>query len=155
MRDLCHRAQAVKVLTGWHRLVRVAAVATAILGAAPSVAHHSYSNFAYGQTRTLEGVVKSFSWVNPHTSVEILVPAALPIMENWNIESDSPSIMQRYGWTSGSLKPGMRVRIVCIPARYGLHTGRLLSALLLDRGLTLETKMLNGIKSPPRRQGAP
>jgi Family of unknown function (DUF6152) len=125
---------------GWHRLVRVAAIATAIFGATPSAAHHSYSMFDYGHTRTLEGVVKSLSWVNPHVSFEILVPSVISIMGSWDIETDSPSKLQRYGWTSDSLKPGMRVRIVCIPARYGLHRGRLVSALLLDRGQTLETK---------------
>lgn len=141
----------IRVTAHWCRLVRGAAITTALLAAVPSVAHHSYALFDGKRTRTLEGVVESFSWVNPHVSFKILViPAAASKMESWNIESHSPSILQRYGWTRNSLTPGMRVRIVCIPASDGSHTCRLLTALLLDRQETLETKLSKSYKSPQR-----
>jgi len=134
-----------------HRSVRGVAMAIAVLASAPSVAHHSYALFEGAGTRSLDGVVESFSWVNPHVSFKILVtPGAQSKLEGWNIESHSPSILRRYGWASGSLTPGMRVRILCIPARDGSHACRLLTALLLDSGRTLSTKLANAAKLPPR-----
>jgi hypothetical protein len=133
------------------RFVRGAALATAILARARSVAHHSYALFDSGQTRSLEGVVESYSWVNPHVSFKILVrPAVESTLESWNIESHSPSILRHYGWAAGSLTPGMRVRILCIPARDGSHACRLLTARLLDSGQTLGTKLANSSKLPQR-----
>jgi len=138
------------VLIPWRRFVSGAAIATAILTAAPSVAHHSYARYDNSRTRTLQGVVETFSWVNPHVNFKILVPTAKSTADSWIVETHSPSILHRYGWTADSLTPGTRVRIICIPSRNGAHWCRLLTAQLLDRHQTLETKLSKSAKSPPQ-----
>jgi hypothetical protein len=136
-------------LTRGRRCVSGAAIATAVLAAAPSVGHHSYALYDNGQTRSLEGVVERYSWANPHVNFKIrLVPALDSKVESWSIESHSPSILKQYGWSSGSLTPGMRVRILCIAARDGSHMCRLLTARLLDSGQTLGTKLAHSSKLP-------
>jgi hypothetical protein len=138
-------------VTRERRFARAAAIAAAFLAAARSVAHHSYALYDGGQTRSLEGVVESFSWANPHVGFKILVtPSVQSKTESWFIESHSPSILKPYGWSPGSLTPGMRVRILCIAARDGSHMCRLLTARLLDRGQTLGTKLSHSTKVPQR-----
>lgn len=132
------------------RFASSAAIAAAILAAAPSVAHHSYARYDNSRTRTLQGVVDTFSCANPHVSFKILVSAAKSAAEVWTIETHSPSILRRYGWTKDSLRPGTRVRIFCIPSRDGAHWCRLLTVVLLNRHQTLETKLLKSFKALPQ-----
>ena len=54
------------------RLVVCAALACAVT--MPVVAHHSPAAFDRTKRVTLVGTVKEFSWQNPHTWIEVLVP---------------------------------------------------------------------------------
>jgi hypothetical protein len=116
--------------------------AGALFAALPALAHHSYAAFDGTQTRTLTGTVKSLQWGNPHVELKILVkPDEGGEPQEWNIETHSPAILMRYGWTTSSLKYGDHVNVVCNPMKDGSHSCRLHTVLILGTGRILETKL--------------
>jgi hypothetical protein len=52
--------------------------------------------------------------------------------QEWKVETNSPSILSRRGWTKDSLKPGETVTIRGWPARDGTNYMRLRSASRAD-----------------------
>jgi hypothetical protein len=117
----------------------VAAVAAAAAGVgAPALAHHSFAMYEPTKTLTLQGTVKSFQWTNPHVIVWILVqPQGGGPAEEWSLETTSPGVLTRAGWTRQSLKAGDRVSVTFSPLRDGSHGGGLNSVTLLDTGQKL------------------
>jgi hypothetical protein len=114
----------------------------------PSLAHHSYAAYDINQTLTLKGTVQSFQWSNPHSMFTLVLEAdgrAEPI--KWNIITNSPAILKRFGWTRTSLKAGDRVSVVCNPVTDGSHAGRLHTVVLLDTGQVLQTAFSPGAHS--------
>jgi len=113
----------------------------AALMALPSLAHHSYAAYDLNQTRTLKGTVETFHWSNPHSTFTlVLEPDGRSEPIRWNIITNSPAILKRFGWTQNSLKIGDRVSVLCNPASDGSHAGRLHTVVLIDTGQVLRTK---------------
>ena len=52
------------------KVVSLAAVAAAAF-AASALAHHSFAMFDAEKTITLQGTVKEFEWVNPHSWLRV------------------------------------------------------------------------------------
>jgi Family of unknown function (DUF6152) len=115
---------------------------TLILGihvAMPSPAHHSFAAYDHSKTLTLKGTVKTFQWTNPHVVVWVMVqPEGGGEPQEWSIETTSPGVLTRSGWTRKSLNPGDRVSVEFSPLRDGSHGGGLNSVTLLDTGQTLK-----------------
>jgi Family of unknown function (DUF6152) len=114
----------------------------AALMALPSLAHHSYAAYDLIHTRTLKGTVESFRWSNPHSTFTLVLEAdgrSEPI--EWNIITNSPAVLKRFGWTQNSLKSGDRVSVLCNPMSDGSPAGRLHTVVLLDTGQVLRTKL--------------
>ncbi len=110
--------------------------------ALPAVAHHSFAAYDTTQTRMLQGTIRAFQWSNPHIALKILVQVdGDGEQQEWDIESSSPVILKRFGWTRNSIKAGDRVSVVCNPLSDGTHGGRLHTVVLLDTGQTLDTKL--------------
>ena len=122
-------------------LVRLsmAAVLAALLGAAPlAAAHHSFAMYEPTKTLTFKCTVKEFQWTNPHTILWVLVqPPGGGAAQEWSLETTSPGVLTRAGWTRHSLKTGDRVSVTLSPLRDGSHGGSLNSVTLLDTGQTL------------------
>jgi Family of unknown function (DUF6152) len=117
-------------------------LALGMAAAPPGFAHHSFAAYDSTRTRTLTGAVKSFRWANPHVGLGILVetgPGSPP--QEWSIETSSPAILTRFGWTRNSLKLGDRITVICNPLADGSPSGRLHTAVLLQTGQTLRTKL--------------
>jgi len=114
-------------------------ILAAVVGAAsPAAAHHSFAMYEPTKTLTFKGTVKSFQWTNPHVVVWILVqPEAGGAPQEWSIETTSPGVLTRTGWTRNSLKAGDRVSVTFSPLRDGSHGGGLNSVTLLDTGQKL------------------
>lgn len=107
----------------------------------PVVAHHSFAMYEPTKTMTFKGTVKSFQWTNPHVVVWILVqPDGGGAVQEWSLETTSPGVLTRAGWTRQSLKPGDRVSVTFSPLRDGSRGGGLNSVTLLDTGQTLIPK---------------
>jgi hypothetical protein len=118
----------------WPALVLAAAVGAA----APAPAHHSFAMFEPTKTLTFKGTVKTFQWTNPHVILWLLVqPDGAGAAQEWSLETTSPGVLTRAGWTRQSLKAGDRVSVVLSPLRDGSHGGSLNSVTLLDTGQTL------------------
>jgi hypothetical protein len=108
----------------------VAAVAAL---AAPALAHHSFAMFDAQQTVTLEGTVKEFEWVNPHSWLRVMVKdekTGTPML--WALELSSPSRLVTMGMRSDSMKPGDVVSVTFHPMRNGSRGGQFLQAVLPD-----------------------
>jgi hypothetical protein len=107
------------------RVLRVRAhscIALLSLGATCATAHHSYSKFDMARTLKLEGTVREFQWTNPHVWIQLVVKESATGREvEWSIESDSPNMLKRRGWTRSSLQPGDKVVAVVHPSKLDLN----------------------------------
>ena len=82
-------------------------------------AHHG--NSAYDETArvSIKGIVTEFVWTNPHSQIYLDVKDKSGKTVNWGVETNSPAILTRAGWTSRSVKPGDEVTIIMCPAKNG------------------------------------
>jgi len=112
------------------------------------LAHHSAAGVDQTKTVTHEGVVKHFSWANPHSYLEIEVINAKGVPEIWNLEMMPPTYLVRAGWTSKSVKVGDKVSFTARPMRNG-DPGGLFVSIKLPDGKTLgQTAPRGGAAAP-------
>ena len=117
-------------------------LATALLPASPTFAHHSFAAYESDKTLTLTATVETFLWANPHAVLQVLaVGEGARAQAEWEIETSSPSILQRFGWKRDSIRRGDRIVVVVNPMRDGSHQGRLHTVTLVDTGEVLRTKL--------------
>jgi hypothetical protein len=101
----------------------------AVFGARGALAHHSFAVFFDSQKSvTISGVVKEFQFVNPHGLIRMLVQTKEGEPEEWKVETNSPSILRRRGWTADSIKVGEKITVEGWPARDNSHWARLRKA---------------------------
>jgi hypothetical protein len=104
----------------------------------PALAHHSFAVYDRTKVLTLKGEVKAFQWTNPHCVIWFVVkPEGGGAPQEWGVETTSPGVLTRSGWTRNSLKAGDRVAVEFNPLRDGSHGGGLNSVTLLDTGQKL------------------
>ena len=116
-----------------------AALGLSLACAWPAFGHHSFAAYDKTKTVTLKGTVKTFQWTNPHVVIWLLVqPADGGAVQEWPVETTSPGVLTRSGWTRHSVNPGDRVSVEFHPLRDGSHGGGLMSVTLLDTGQKLE-----------------
>ena len=128
-------------LTSLKRTSMEIMLAAVVSAGSPAVAHHSFAMYEPTKTLTLKGTVKSFQWTNPHVVVWVLVqPEDGGAVQEWSLETTSPGVLTRNGWTRQSLKAGDRVSVTFSPLRDGSRGGGLNSVTLLDTGQTLVPK---------------
>jgi len=95
-------------------------------------AHHAFSMFDQRNQVLLEGEIKEFQWSNPHVWVQLLVTGADGKVVEWSIEGSSPNGLRRQGWSSKSLLPGMKVKLMANPLKSGESGGSLINVTLED-----------------------
>jgi hypothetical protein len=86
-----------------------------------ALGHHSTTMYNMANPATLEGTVKSFDWINPHSLLHLEVPNSEGKLEEWVVEIHSVAIMVRRGYTKDYFKPGDRVTVVGGPMKDGSH----------------------------------
>jgi len=98
----------------------------------PLAAHHSVTAY-YDTSRqmTLKGPVLSIEWTNPHAFVNIEVRDDRGTAK-WAIETDSPNVLSRAGWTRSTLHPGDEVTATGYPSKKGNAALRLITLALAD-----------------------
>jgi uncharacterized protein DUF6152 len=112
------------------KAVSLIAIAVAAF-TAPAIAHHSFAMFDDQKTVTLQGTVKEFEWVNPHSWLRITVSdektgkAAV-----WALELSSPSRLVTMGMHADSVKPGDVVSVTFHPMKDGTRGGQFMQATL-------------------------
>lgn len=110
---------------GYRAVGIVCAVLCAALLAAggPAIAHHSFAMFDQANEVDLDGVVREFRYVNPHTFIILDIKQKDGTSESWILEGVSPSALAREGWSRASLKPGDEIKLRIAPLRSGAPGG--------------------------------
>jgi hypothetical protein len=106
---------------------------TAVAFAAPALAHHSFAMFDAEKTVTMQGTVKEFEWVNPHSWLRVMIKdEKTGQLGVWALELSSPARLKRMGMSADSVKPGDTVSVTFHPLRDGARGGQFIQAILPD-----------------------
>ena len=97
----------------------IAVLAFAAVLAAPARAHHSVLQFDGARGVSIEGSVARLHWQNPHAVLAIDVPGEDGAVLRWTVESESPLVLARLGWTEHTVRAGDRVTVLGAPAKDG------------------------------------
>ena len=120
-------------------LITITLGASIVAAAPAALAHHSFAAYDRTKTLNLKGTVKSFQWTNPHCVIWVLLePQGGGEPQEWSIETTSPGVLTRSGWTRHSLNPGDKVSVEFSPLRDGSRGGGLNSVTLLATGQKLQ-----------------
>ena len=115
------------------RAGRVLAAAFALAIAASAAAHHSFAvHFVADKMITVKGKVTEFSFRNPHGLLTVDAKDAAGTEQQWRIETNSPNILRRRGWSEDSIKPGDEVTVEGYPARDGSPSMRVYGVTFAD-----------------------
>lgn len=102
-------------------------------------AHHAFNMYDAAVFRSVDGVVTSYTWTNPHTMVEFTVADPSGASQTWTAECSPINMLGRKGWSSRSLAVGDKVKFVVHPNKQNEKYGLLVSATKSD-GLVLKDK---------------
>ena len=114
------------------RVAIFGATVLALLAAPAAQAHHSYAMFDRNKTVTLTGTIREFRWTNPHSWIQLTVPAEGGGTEEWSIELGSPFELLRNGWTSKTIKAGDKVALQVHPVKDGTKGAGFVSGMDAD-----------------------
>jgi hypothetical protein len=104
----------------------------ALVVAAPAFAHHSFAMFDGAKTLTLDGTVKEFELVNPHSWIDIMVTNDAGVAQEWSFEMGSPAGLSKQGMVADSVKPGDKVTLRAHPMKDGSRGGQFMSVTMAD-----------------------
>jgi hypothetical protein len=106
-------------------------IACAIAGVAAARAHHSTLAYDGEHPTTIAGEVRRFEWQNPHTLIYMDVKSGDGV-EHWVVESESPNLLGRLGWSKTVMKAGDRITALGGRAKDGSHSLRCKDVQLPD-----------------------
>ena len=121
----------------------------AVLMSAPLLAHHGSAAFENGKMVTLNGTVKSWTYMNPHCLLTFDVTGDDGKVVQWIVETQAPGIMYPAGYRKDSFKAGDAVTVVANPVKNGLPIGRIVKVVAAN-GWTLGG--INDAAIPPKEK---
>ena len=113
------------------KLLSLAAIST-IAVVVPAWAHHAAVMYERDKTLSVQGTVKEFAFMNPHSWIYVVVRDANGQTKEWALESSSTASLIRRGWSRDSIKPGDAISATFRPMRDGSPGGELESLTLAD-----------------------
>jgi uncharacterized protein DUF6152 len=88
----------------------------------PTQAHHSFSaQYDAAKQLKLHGAVARVDWVNPHAWIHLDVRDSNGEIIRWMVETGSPGVLMRQGFTKENLLPGTEIVVEGYPAKTGEH----------------------------------
>jgi hypothetical protein len=116
----------------------------------PAAAHHSFAMFDADKMVSLQGTVKEFEWVNPHSWLHVVVTDKAGAAKEWSVEMASVGALSNVGWTQDTVKAGDKVTIEMHPLKDGTRGGTVVS-VTLPNGKKLGSA---GQRNDPLKAGA-
>ena len=107
----------------------------------PAVAHHTIAMYDSADPVKLAGTVKSFEMGNPHSWLTITVSDPNGGTIDWLVECNSVTLLERFGWTRTSVKPGDRISLSIAPHFDGIRRGEAIQVVTAG-GATLDNAMV-------------
>ena len=109
-------------------LERSGPAAALFLIALPVGAHHSRAIYDQERSITIEGIVTSYEWTNPHIYLYVEAQTESGEAVEWELEGNVTTIMRRRGWSRDTFAPGDRVTVQANPARDSSRATALLNS---------------------------
>jgi hypothetical protein len=103
----------------------IVAVTCLSLGAPPALAHHSLAPYDRSVSRTVEGIVKTYAFANPHVKLSVTVTNPDGSSIDWLFESSNVSRMMARGFNRVSARLGDKITVRYNPLRSGAAGGYL------------------------------
>ena len=117
------------------RLIAVSAALGFSFSALPALAHHSLAPYDRSVSKTIEGVVKDYTFSNPHVTLTIAVANPDGSATDWEFESTTVSRMMSRGFNRVSTRTGDTITVRYNPKRTGAPGG-LFTGFTDSRGVT-------------------
>jgi len=103
----------------------------------PAWSHHSHGNYLTTEYTRLQGTVREFHWMNPHTWMYIDVMGDDGQTVLWVLEGASPAELLRDGWARDDVEVGDTISVRCHQLR-DRSNGCLLGFLTPEGGVEKE-----------------
>jgi hypothetical protein len=100
-------------------LATLASLLALAAGPAPLPGHHSVLGFDSSRQVAVRGVVREVIWSYPHVSLSVEEAGADGETVRWRVEIESPTVLERLGWTRESVRAGDRIETTGARARNG------------------------------------
>ena len=97
-----------------------------LIGAAPSLAQHSFAaHYDQQKSITVQGTLVNVRITNPHSWFFLDVKESDGTISRWSFEAGTPGGMIRNGYKASELPPGTAVTITGVPSRDKQKVGML------------------------------
>ena len=99
----------------------IAAVIFLFVGMASRVVTAHHGTAAYDMTKliTVKGMVTQFAWSNPHAEIHLDVKNDSGAVQAWVVETNSPNVLARAGWSKSTFKLGDVITVLGYRAKDG------------------------------------
>ena len=121
-----------------NRIASIVLAASVAIVSSPLLAHHGTSNYADGQTVTLNGVVTEFVFRNPHAYILFDAKNEKGEVVHWAGEMNSPGVLANTGWTRTTLKKGDQVTLSLRISKGGNPVGLVNRSSVVANGKRVE-----------------